>query len=338
MSEIQIDFVIPYVDGGDPAWAEKKNRYLPKEENVDARERRYRDWEQLRFWFRGVEAFAPWVHKVYLITDHQAPDWLNKDHEKLVLVNHEDYIPKQYLPVFSSHPIELNFHRISGLSEYFVYFNDDMFLTDHVEREDFFRDGLPCDYAVENPIGVNDRTFGHIILNDVMFLNRRYDRREYLRRDLRKHYSCVYMRGALKNLYFSLYPRKTFMGFLYEHTACSFLKSAFSAVWEEDAEGWLAETCTHRFRTDNDVNQYVFRQYQYVHGLYSPYNLRRYGKSFQLDDDENGNITEAVDAVRQGTYKQINLNDAYVKDFEKTKKLLNDAFQSLLPTACSFER
>lgn len=66
----------------------------------------------LKYWFRGVEKYAPWVHKIYFVTCGQKPDWLNENHDKLVLVNHEDYIPHEYLPTFSSHTIELNFHRI----------------------------------------------------------------------------------------------------------------------------------------------------------------------------------------------------------------------------------
>ncbi|WP_331836427.1 hypothetical protein [Erysipelothrix piscisicarius] len=70
-----------------------------------------------------------WVNNVYLITYGHLPDFLNVDHPKLKIINHTDYIPSDYLPTFSSHTIELNMHRIEGLSEHFVYFNDDMFLN-----------------------------------------------------------------------------------------------------------------------------------------------------------------------------------------------------------------
>lgn len=80
----------------------------------------------------------PWVHKIYLITCGQVPDWMNKEaDDRLVIVNHSDYIPKEYLPTFSSHPIELNLHRIKELSEHFIYLNDDYFVINETSPEDF---------------------------------------------------------------------------------------------------------------------------------------------------------------------------------------------------------
>jgi hypothetical protein len=55
-----------------------------------------------------------------------------------MFVKHEDYIPKEYLPTFNANTIELNFHRIKELSEHFVYFNDDTFITNYMNESDFF--------------------------------------------------------------------------------------------------------------------------------------------------------------------------------------------------------
>ena len=120
----EIDFVLPWVDGSDTDWIRERNHYLGiKEENVETS--RFRDWENLQYWFRGVEKFAPWVRRIYFVTWGHVPKWLNTAHPKLTVVRHEDYIPAEYLPTFSSHPIELNLHRIKGLSDRFVYFNDE---------------------------------------------------------------------------------------------------------------------------------------------------------------------------------------------------------------------
>ena len=56
------------------------------------------------------------------------PDWLNLDHPKLKLVTHKEFMPNEYLPTYNSAAIELNLHRIEGLSENYLYFNDDMYL------------------------------------------------------------------------------------------------------------------------------------------------------------------------------------------------------------------
>lgn len=108
----------------------------------------------LRYWFRGVEKFAPWVNKIFFVTYGHMPKWLNIDHPKLVVVKHEDFIPSQYLPTFNSQLIEFNFCYIKDLSERFVYFNDDMFLLNDVSPERFFKDGLPCDLAGMDSMGL----------------------------------------------------------------------------------------------------------------------------------------------------------------------------------------
>lgn len=152
----KVDFVIPWVDGADVTWYEKKLKYSGKlsgDENIN----RYRDWGTLKYWFRGVEKYAPWVNKVYLITDNQTPEWIDLQCSKLQLINHSDFIPSKNLPTFSSHPIELNMHRISALSEHFVYFNDDCFLTKPVEKSLFFKNDVPCDSPVLSPIIMEKR-------------------------------------------------------------------------------------------------------------------------------------------------------------------------------------
>src|SRR5699024_8846127 len=143
MSE-KIDFVLTWVDGNDPDWQKVKNQYTVKDLG-DNRDIRFRDWDNLQFWFRGVENFTPWVNKVHFVTWGHIPKWLNINHPKLNIVYHHDYIPEKYLPTFSSHVIELNLHRIKGLSDRFVYFNDDTFITKTMKESDFFISGLPCD-------------------------------------------------------------------------------------------------------------------------------------------------------------------------------------------------
>ena len=146
-----IDFVIIWVDGDDPVWKEERAKYdhpascLPNSNNFQ-----FRDWGVLPYWFRSVERYAPWVRRIHFVTCGHYPEWLNLDHPKLHFVRHEDFIPSEYLPTFSANPIELNIHRIPGLSEQFVYFNDDMFVAAPVKPTDFFINGLPRDCAIRN--------------------------------------------------------------------------------------------------------------------------------------------------------------------------------------------
>jgi len=72
--------------------------------------------EQLKFSFRSVELYAPWVRHIYLITNGQVPTWLNLDHPKIKIIEHKDIFPdKNHLPTFSSPAIEINMHNIPGI-------------------------------------------------------------------------------------------------------------------------------------------------------------------------------------------------------------------------------
>ena len=80
----KIDFVLPWVDGSDKEWLASKRKYDPSvdtlstcipEVNDDCR---YRDYSLLKYWFRGVERFAPWGNRVFFVTCGQKPDWLNE--------------------------------------------------------------------------------------------------------------------------------------------------------------------------------------------------------------------------------------------------------------------
>ena len=112
----KIDVVITWVDGNDKAWQAEKEKYLPlRSDKV-----RYRNWDNVQYIFRGIEKFMPWVNCVHFVTWGHLPKWMNTNYEKLHVVNHKDFIPKEYLPTFNSNAIELNLHRIPGLSENFI--------------------------------------------------------------------------------------------------------------------------------------------------------------------------------------------------------------------------
>ena len=100
----KIDFVVTWVDGNDPVWQEKKSSYdgsvNTSKQSMNS-VKAYREWGTFKYWFRGVEKFAPWVNKVYLVTDQQKPSWLDINSEKLVLVDHTEIICNDYLPVLS---------------------------------------------------------------------------------------------------------------------------------------------------------------------------------------------------------------------------------------------
>lgn len=118
----EIDFVVLWVDGNDPAWQQEKRQYagLPAEDDLNQGALRFRDWDNMKYWFRAVEKYAPWVRKIHFVTWGHLPAFLNVNAPKLHIVNHREFIPEEYLPLFNSCAIEINIHRIPGLAEQFV--------------------------------------------------------------------------------------------------------------------------------------------------------------------------------------------------------------------------
>jgi len=139
--DIEVDVVYTWVDGSDPAHAAKRAQYLGKQSDIHENaldQARFRDNQELRFSLRALEQYAPWVRNVILVTDGQCPDWIHRDHPKLRIVDHTAFIPHQYLPTFNSHVIEAYLHEIPGLSEHYIYLNDDVFLGRPCHKTDFF--------------------------------------------------------------------------------------------------------------------------------------------------------------------------------------------------------
>ena len=85
------------------------------------------DNDELKFSLRSIEKFAPWVRRIHIVTNGQVPSWLNLKNPRIQIVSHRDIFQNQsHLPTFSSPAIECHLHRIPGLSDKFVYFNDDV--------------------------------------------------------------------------------------------------------------------------------------------------------------------------------------------------------------------
>lgn len=326
---MKIDIVMPWVDGDDPDWLATKNEYSPNHSSDDGINR-YRDWNLLRFWFRGIEKYMPWVNQIHFVTWGHTPEWLNKSNSKLNIVNHKDYIPREYLPVFSSHPIELNMHRIEGLSEQFIYFNDDTYVVDSLSPEHFFENGLPVDTVTEVPLRFNPGGIDHIIGNDMMVINKNFDKAKVIKEQRKKWFSLKSVKATVKNLYMK--PVKGFSAFDNPHLPLPFLKETFRSVWEKE-EKILVETSSHRFRDNSDVNSWLFRYWQFTTGRFSQGNGPK-GRFFSIGKDDN--LIE--DALLNKRYKMVCLSDDDKNlDFEEEKKKLESLFEMIFPEKSSFE-
>lgn len=148
-----IDAVILWVDGSDPEHAAKRRKYATGtavEANDDiAGATRFADNGEIRWCVRSIERFAPWVRKIFIVTDGQDPQ-VRTDHLPVEIVDHQVVFRgyEQYLPTFNSLSLETMLWRIPGLSDRYIYFNDDFSLLRPVSPADFFdEENLPIVYG-----------------------------------------------------------------------------------------------------------------------------------------------------------------------------------------------
>ncbi len=141
-----IDLVYLWVDGNDPVWQAKKRTTLGEAESKSSAncEGRYANHDELLFSLRSIERYAPWINRIFIVTDSQTPEWLDKENPKVCIVDHREILPPKCIPCFNSSVIEHFIADIPGLSEHFLFSNDDMFLNRPTTPEDFFTpEGLP---------------------------------------------------------------------------------------------------------------------------------------------------------------------------------------------------
>ena len=332
---MNIDVVILWVDGSDPAWLEEKRKYLPPAAKDSASANRYRDWGLLPYWFRCIEKNAPWVRKVHFITWGHVPAFLNLDTPKLNVVKHTDFIPAEYLPTFSSHTIEMNIHRIPDLAEHFIYFNDDMFLMRPMLEEDFFRNGLPCTYGREVPwvfrgeVGI----WSHAAANDLGVINAHFSKKKAIRHHGSKFYSkCYGWKNNLRTFMLNTLFPDHFTGFRNLHAPAAYRKQTFEEVWAAEPE-LLDSTCRDKFRQASNVNQWVCLWWQVASGNFEPGVVDNVVAS--VTDD---NLEEMCSIVEGQTHDFICINDPDGEvDFEVLSERLKKVFETILPEKSSFE-
>lgn len=323
----KIDFVLTWVDGSDEKWLKDKNSFSTNKKDIDSSKARYRDWELLKFWFRSVEKNAPWVNKIYFVTYGHTPKWLNKNNDKLIIVNHKDFIPKEYLPTFSSCSIEMHLHRIKGLSEKFVYFNDDMLINKKVSKSSFFKNNLPLDNLILTPIHACDEASACIHYNCMKIINKYFNQSKLNKLKLISLKNGKYL---YKNLTLSVYPFN--VGFRFHHIATSFLKSTFEEVWEKEEE-YLKRVSSHKFRQNSDVSQWLFQFWQLASGKFELRNINKY-KYYDIGK----NFDDILKEIEKPKHQLICLNDNNsIKDFEDKKEKLLKKLEKRYKVKSSYE-
>lgn len=335
-----IDFVVMWVDGSDPAWLKEKAKYSPATKDSQKNiVNRFRDWGLMKYWFRAVEAYAPWVRKVHFVTWGHLPPFLNTDCEKLHIVKHEDYIPKEALPTYSSRTIEMNLHRIPDLSEHFVLFNDDMFLGRPVSPSDFFdmKTGNPKLAFAEIPLRFigPGRPWEIMTAVDIGLINKHFRKRDVsILQYPGKYISLRYpVATNIQNLVSKMIFPAYYAGLKVGHSPVGLMKTCYEEIWKEEPEV-MYTTTMHRFRELSDINHWAVIMWELASGRFSP-------KGFVASyfDTNEKNVDEICRIIRTRTSETICINDpSDLIDYQPVADKIIQAFEDVFPEKSGFER
>lgn len=165
----EIDIVYTWVNSEDKIWQGNKNTHVnlchSDIEFFSTDEARFKSHNEIYYSLLSVAVFMPWVRNIFIVTDKQTPEIPNLLKDKVIIIDHQQIIPDEYLPTFNSHVIESYLYKIPNLSENFIYFNDDFFVSRPIMPSHFFRSNGLCSLFISsksleamNKIGVSTAT------------------------------------------------------------------------------------------------------------------------------------------------------------------------------------
>lgn len=323
-----IDVVIMWVDGNDKEW---QNEILKYKQEINFE--RYRDWEILRYMFRGFEIYMPWIRKIHFVTCGHLPEWLNLKNSKINIVKHEEIMNKEDLPTFNSQAIEVNLYKIKGLSECFILFNDDIFVMKKLDKNRFFKNGKPCECAILNALTPNPLI--KVLMNNLNIINMHFDKRKVLKKNFFKYFNYKCGIDGIRTI--CLLPWPKFTGFVDHHLANPFLKNTYVEVWKKEKKK-LEATTSSKFRSDENVNQYLFRYWQFAKGIFKTINLKN---NKVYDIKEIADVEKMLKELEKKEYELICINDSFkgkIEEFMEIKLLLKEYFEINFPKKSLFEK
>lgn len=280
--DFDIDIVFSWVDGSDTdflrARAKRMESYVVGE--GDDSEARFRQVDELRYALRSVYLHAPWIRNIFIATDSPAPDWLAEHPRVRIVRSAEFFADPSVLPTHSSLAVESQLHRIPGLSEYYLYSNDDMFFGRTVGPEMFFSPGGLTKFIEATTrigLGENDsRRSGH---ENAARVNRRllHDR---------------FGRVTTRHL---------------EHTAAPFTKSVAEELEREFPDDF-ARTAASRFRAATDIS--VTNSLYHYYALFTGRAVQKVGaKVLYVDTTTHAGLGRLKRLLKKRAYDFFCLND-----------------------------
>lgn len=295
-----VDVIISYVNCSDRNWV---NSFIQTTHSHNPSAVRYRSWNTLRYLFRGISNYMPFVRDVLLVvaSPSQVPSWIDKNQVRIVY--HNEFIPEQFLPTFNSCTIESFFWNIKGLADKIIYFNDDMFPVGMMSESDFFTGNIP----------------------HIKFLNpEEYSPRNVFRNQCRSGMDLMTKVLGLPQFE----PKRIIRP---NHIATALTKDCLNKV-AELCEVALPKTIT-TLRAPKNVNQYIYAYYHYFTGDYI--NDTCAYQYLEIDDKNIENITATI---LRDKYQIVCLNDSdRIVDYARLRYLLTSCFEKKFPNKSQYE-
>ena len=237
---MDIDLVYFWVDGNDPTWRAKHDAFCGKTSGTVETNgiNRFANNDELKYSLRSVAMYAPWIRKIFIITDDQVPVWLDTSNPNVKIIDHKDILPAESLPCFNSCLIGHYAYRTPGLAEHFLLGNDDTYINREVAPGDFFTsDGLPI-----------------VRLRRMYFRKLRWSFRENVRKKTLSNYRRTLQRASqLVSDKFGHY----YTG-IPHHNINALLKSVCRDVAENIMRDEFVANNKNHIRNDDDVQNVVF--------------------------------------------------------------------------------
>lgn len=297
-----VDYVFPFVTQKDLNWQTTYKKCCIKSGRpVNLNSQRFREWDNIKYIFRGIAKYMPWINKVHFIVcaPSQVPHWMNPSTVNIVL--HKDIIPKRFRPTFNSCTIEMFLKNIPGLAEHFIYGNDDIFINKPLSKDEFFKEGVPCLHMRKVPYSDTQNMFRHQCKAGLDMISQDFK---------------VFCNGFI---------------FKNTHSVVPMLKSTLNTVFDKHEQEIY--NSISQFREEKNINQYIYSYYQYMSGQFVDHifpNLYTCFTDYSLDQ-----VCSIIKAQNSG---MTCINDAGKNiKFEFYKRKINSAFQEILPEKCKFE-
>ncbi|NUL60195.1 hypothetical protein F7P83_07365 [Brevibacterium luteolum] len=309
-----IDVVYTWVDGSDPKWTDEKAQASEglesaKLNRTSVSPSRFKSRDELRYSLRSLEYYASWVNHVYIVTDGQTPEWLNLRHPKVSIVDHREiFSDETALPVFNSHAIESQLHHIPGLTEKYLYLNDDVFFMRPVEPSLFFTsNGLAKFFLSKAPIDLDEPSPDDLPVLSAAKQNRRF---------LEENFGTVITHR-------------------FKHTPHSQLKSVLES-FEGQYPDIFSRLMNSKFRSPSDLSvaSSLIHYFAYLQGRAIEGNIK-YSFADAADPDLSLKLSRRR---RDRTLDVFCLNDLDSEEDRNADAVIDDFLLSCFPVPSSFEK